>query len=131
MMKKQYVNKQYIVSIVLGVCFAATGALIPSVISMPGEAQAVDCSKTPFAPECIPRAILKWPPEDGDCQGCPWHMFDLKDWLIIDHDWSVNTSVIHGPDSTTLSVTIPNVLIDAMKTKMENASLQQNSSMVK
>jgi hypothetical protein len=131
MMKKQYVNKQYTVSIVLGVCFAAIGALIPSLISMPVEAPAVDCNETPFHPDCIPRETLKWPPDDFGCKSCPWHMFDLKDWLIIDHDWTVNTSVIHGPNSTTLSVTIPNVLIDAMKTKMETANLQQNLSMAK
>ena len=107
MMKKQYVNKQYIVSMVLGVCFVGIGALIPSVIPMPVAAQ-IDCKKFPFAPECIPTPPQKFPEIDR-CLSCPWHMFDLKDWLIIDHDWTVNTSVIHGPNSTTLSVTIPNV----------------------
>jgi hypothetical protein len=143
-MKKQYVNKQYTISIVLGVCFAVTGALIPSVISMP--VQAVNCDVFPYAPTCFPKINCEqYPTYPGCFPRIPPRNFEIPcfpfcpdddiihpNWILIDRDWTVNTSLIHGPNSTTYSVTIPNVIIDAMKTKMENASLQQqNLSMVK
>jgi hypothetical protein len=133
-------NKQYVVSTMLTIsCFGAVGALIPSVISMPVEA--VDCDIFPYAPTCIdftsfcvkhPEACVREiPPRIFKCDWCPPLIFDPK--LILEHpNWNITISSHQGADSTTISVTIPNEIIDALKTKMETASLQQqNSSMVK
>ena len=118
-------NKQYIVS-VIGVisCLGVIGTLISSQIPMPAQAQ-IDCKESPWAPECWqtnPGKIIVIPP--GDCLSCPFgNIFDHKKFLTIDEDWNVTVSLKHNSNSVTLSVNIPNVLIDAIGPKQENFTM--------
>ena len=118
-------NKLYR-TVVAMACFGAIGALIASVISLPVQAQD-PCAVRPWLPECIPRIIIN-PHERPGCDFCPLgNIFDHREWLTIDHDWNATVSAKHGQDSVTFSVTVPNEVIDVMKTK---ASLElQNSTM--
>jgi hypothetical protein len=118
-------NKQYIVS-VIGViaCLGVIGTLIPSLIPMPAQAQ-VDCNETPFAPQCLqtnPDKIIVIPP--GECLSCLFgNILDYKKFLTIDEDWNATVNFKHNPNSVTLSVNIPNVLIDAIGPKQENFTM--------
>ena len=138
-------NKQYIVSTMLVISsFGLVGALIPSVISMPVEASVCDyylppevchpqinCEKFPLWPGCLPQIHIDTPVIPRCGIWCPQIIFDPK--LILEHpNWNITISSHQDANSTTLSVTIPNEILDALKTNMETASLQQqNSSMLK
>jgi hypothetical protein len=75
---------------------------------------------------------LKPGDKDGDCGLCPFgDILDYKDLLVIDHDWNASINFTYDEDSVSLTVNIPNELIDKMKTKMDTGSMQENSSMIK
>jgi hypothetical protein len=116
-------KKLYIVSVICAISFL--GTMIPSLISMPVQAEKVDCNKTPWAPQCTGMLIpLKPGDKDGECGLCPFgDILDYKDLLVIDHDWNATVSLKHNPNSVTLSVNIPNVIIDAIGPKQENFSM--------
>ena len=116
-------KKLYIVSVICAISFL--GTMIPSLISMPVQAEKVDCNKTPWAPECTGMLIpLKPGDKDDDCGLCPFgDILDWKDLLVIDHNWNASINFRYDEDSVSLTVNIPNELIDAIGPKQENLTM--------
>ena len=113
-------------------CLGVIGTLIPSLIPIPVQARVVDCNEEPWHPEClmtIPDNKIVIDPDD--CPVC-WiaSLIDIES-IAIPHSWNASINFTYDEDSVSLTVNIPNELIDKMKTKMDTGSIQQNSSMIK
>src|SRR5215212_6199086 len=109
-------SKQYMISVIGAICLVVIGTLIPSLIPIPVQAR-VDCNEEPWHPECsqVKDKIIIIPPDD--CPAC-WlaSIIDIES-ITIPHDWNASINFRYDEDSVSLTVNIPNELIDKMKTK--------------